>query len=129
MTNNFYPTFPLGGDGSLQQAPPRWTVQQQQQQQQQAVAVPGKLKWYTPFANNKNKVLNGVALTFAWLAILGAIVMAIFWMVTAGKPKPNDDGEERELFNQTQSAWFQISALLFLLGIVCQLRLVVPKPT
>jgi len=99
------------------------------QQQQQAVAVAGKLKWYTPFANNKNKVLNGFALTFAWLAILGAIVMAIFWMVTAGKPKPNDDGEERELFNQTQSAWFQISALLFLWGIVCQLRMVMPKPT
>lgn len=113
---NIYPTL---------DAPyPAYVLPQAQPQVVQAQVVQPQ-RWRTLCsAEGGAKVLNGMALTFSWLAILSAVAMSIIWMVTAGSQKPNDMGEERELYGQTQTAWFQISALLFLLGIVCQLRLV-----
>ncbi len=81
--------------------------------------------WMARMQATKSKcvpVLDGFAGTFAWLFILAALIMLIFWIVATSNKREGDD--EGSLYGQSATSWFQIATLLLIFGATCQLRLV-----
>ncbi|MCH9716848.1 MAG: hypothetical protein K0U52_07150 [Gammaproteobacteria bacterium] len=81
--------------------------------------------WRTRMQATKNKcapVLNGFAGTFAWLFILTALIMLIFWIVATSNKQDGED--EGSLYGQSATTWFQAATVLLIFGATCQLRLV-----
>lgn len=77
------------------------------------------------FSPDTERKLDQVALVFSWLFVLAAVVMAVFWAVAAAQPQDDvdvDGAHERELFHHGLTTWFQITIVLLMMGLACQMR-------